>query len=412
VGAETCKTCHTKIHQGWLATLHAEALETLEGIGNGTNANCLGCHTVGFGQPGGFVDRATTDALAGVQCENCHGPALDHVSNVSDESLRPPTNISGDVCGQCHQGSHHPNLEQWSESKHSRVDEHVAGYFAGGRLLNSCGPCHSGDFRLETIIGSDTVEDDFLAAVPEDEMNGVTCAICHFPHGRTGNAANPDSGRDYQLRYPQAVSPIQSNSVADTTDPDRFNLCGQCHHSRGRTWTATSRGPHHSIQGNVYAGEMPMPAGQEGSPLVPNQRSIHAFIVEQCSQCHMFRKDFESDQAPAISGHRFEVDFDGCSAVGCHPSSADASASTTNLQNTVQSELNAIAARLGHPSTWEYESADGPDEAGQAALSDTIKKVRFLYHYILSDGSLGVHNPLYIRLMLNEMDKLLTGIGK
>jgi hypothetical protein len=73
VGAETCAQCHPGPHAEWSSTLHAGAFETLEAIGQGSNAQCVGCHSVGFGQDGGFVDRATTNALAGVQCENCHG---------------------------------------------------------------------------------------------------------------------------------------------------------------------------------------------------------------------------------------------------------------------------------------------------------------------------------------------------
>lgn len=89
VGAAVCVTCHSRTHNNWSETLHARALDSLEAIGQGTNAACLGCHTVGFGQSGGFVDRATTDALAGVGCESCHGAARDHVENVADGSLRP-----------------------------------------------------------------------------------------------------------------------------------------------------------------------------------------------------------------------------------------------------------------------------------------------------------------------------------
>lgn len=36
--------------------------------------NCVGCHTTGYGQPGGFVSLAKTPTLVGIQCEACHGP--------------------------------------------------------------------------------------------------------------------------------------------------------------------------------------------------------------------------------------------------------------------------------------------------------------------------------------------------
>jgi hypothetical protein len=411
-GADTCQLCHPGIHQDWSVTLHAGALETLEAIGQGSNAVCLPCHTVGFGEDGGFVDRMTTNALAGVQCENCHGPAKDHTMDPLNKDLTPVVSISPEVCGDCHQGAHHPNFEQWSESAHSEVTPSVANSIvAGGGNVNNCGICHSGDVFHSVVIKGETVPGDAFVGMSVEDLTPVACAICHDPHQRTNNAAAPDEGRDFQLRFRQSVSPTPSNTIEDAVNPLRFNLCGQCHHSRGRTWTATARGPHHSVQSNVYAGEMPVDDLETQGPLVLSRLSVHSFATEQCSTCHMYRQDFESDQAPAISGHNFTVNNAGCATSGCHPSTDSAIAAQATLQAEVDARLNQIAARLGNPATWEYTSDGGPDAAGQAELVDAIKQIRFLYHYILSDGSLGVHNPDYVRDMLIKAEQLLTGLG-
>lgn len=416
VGAERCSQCHMNTHSAWSGTLHAKALETLEAIGQGTNAACLVCHTVGFGEPGGFVSRELTNALAGVQCENCHGPGADHVNNVNDESLRPPHSIAASVCGQCHTGEHHPNFEQWSESHHALVEEHNAENFTNGILLNSCGTCHSGDFRYMAILEGETVSDDFLAGKTREEMNAITCAICHNPHARTQNAPFADEGRDYQLRFREVANPVASNSE-EATNPNRFNICGQCHHSRGRDWTSTSRGPHQSLQANIYTGEMPMPEGQ--APLVLSINSPHALVQEQCATCHMFRKDFESEVAPAISGHSFEVNFEGCVASGCHPSAENAEARKLTLENTIKAQLDMIKSRLQayalatftEADDWDYSCCGGVDSSTQATIPDTIKKARFLYYYALNDGSYGTHNPDYVKALLTEAEDQLTLAG-
>ena len=46
-----------------------------------------------------------------------------------------------------------------------------------------------------------------------------------------------------------------------------------------------------------------------------------------------------------------------------------------------------------------------------AQYSDEIKKARFLYHYALNDGSLGVHNPGYFKDMLEKALDLLDDAG-
>ncbi len=413
-GAERCLQCHGAVaitgtdFSTWSDTLHATALETLEAIGQGSNANCLPCHTVGFGEEGGFADRASTPHLAGVQCENCHGPGADHAN--SPTTVAMTVNIAATLCGDCHMGEHHPNFEQWTESGHASIQESVAeDLLAGGPLVNTCGSCHSADVFIASRVHGDEVAEDAFVGLTADDLNPITCAVCHDPHAQTGNAFMPDEGRDFQLRFPEVASPTPSNLIADVTNPDRFNTCGQCHHSRGRTWDETTRGPHHSLQSNFYLGEMPAREGE--GPLVANTASIHRLVAEQCAGCHMHRKDFESEEAPAISGHSFMVDFDAC--IACHnPDTDPAAGKVATLQAEIQGALDTIATRLGDPADWQYSAEGGPAEELQAGLSNEVKQVRFLRAFLQGDGSLGVHNPTYSRAIVEQADALLTGIGR
>jgi hypothetical protein len=409
VGSARCSLCHVNTHAKWSQTLHASALDTLEEVGQGTNAACLPCHTVGYGKAGGFADRATTNDLAGVGCEDCHGAARDHVENVEDESLRPPVDISAALCGTCHTGAHQPTYEQWQQSSHAAVVQGVAEDITetGDFYTNTCGVCHVGDIYYQATLQGKTVASDAFVGAAVSSLNGITCAVCHDPHERTGNAIMPDEGRDFQLRFPEVATPTATNTVAAATDTTRFNGCGQCHHSRGTIWTATSRGPHHSVQSNVYAGEMPMPDGAE--PLVFSRVSVHSFAPEQCATCHMYRQDFQSDVAPAISGHSFEINRSSCATTGCHPSTAQAQAVQATLREEISGRLDDLEARLDAWGNWKYSAEGGPED--QSAIPDEILQVRFLLEYAQNDGSLGIHNPAYIRDMLLKADELLKSLG-
>jgi len=407
-GASVCQGCHPDTHADWSETIHAGALEALNGIGQGENAECLPCHTVGYGA-GGFVDAAATPEFAGVQCENCHGAAAAHAANPGDEAVRPTVDIASAVCGACHTDVHHPNYEQWQESGHAAMNEDVAAdLLAGGASTTRCGICHSGDVFVQTNVWEQEVDTNGFVGMTAEELNAVTCVVCHNPHARTDNAMDPTEGRDYQLRYEETADPEPSNVIADTEDVTRFNLCGQCHHSRSEaTWQKTTRGPHRSVQSNVYLGEMPTPEGEE--PLVENTTSFHAGVAHQCSSCHMFRRDFESEEAPTISGHSFSIDFEACAA--CHGSAAGAETTFEEFETEVQGRLDAIAAALGEESTWQYSAEGGPPEgegAGtQGGLSDEVRQARFLYSYIVSDGSSGAHNPEYVEAILAKAEELL-----
>jgi len=108
VGEEQCKMCHAKQHKIWSDSQHAIAFEDLEAANKSFDSSCIVCHTVGFNQPGGFLDIDITANLLGVQCESCHGASRAHVKSGGQ---KPVKNIKWDkqkICAQCHTQPHSP----------------------------------------------------------------------------------------------------------------------------------------------------------------------------------------------------------------------------------------------------------------------------------------------------------------
>ncbi len=121
VGSQACRSCHTAEYETWSAQPHARAVQSLAGPGERGNAECLACHTTGYGQKGGFPAGAAPDQhpdLVGVGCESCHGPGGEHVA---PGAARRGTIVSlGDkcdscvilqICGSCHDDANDPGFE-------------------------------------------------------------------------------------------------------------------------------------------------------------------------------------------------------------------------------------------------------------------------------------------------------------
>jgi peroxiredoxin len=131
VGSEACRSCHAKEFETWAAGPHAHALASLEGRNKAADADCLKCHTTGFGRMGGFPpgQRAADHAdLARVGCESCHGPGGEHVT---DGSKKIGTIVSlGDkcdscvilqICGSCHDDANDPGFEFEVKAKIDKI---------------------------------------------------------------------------------------------------------------------------------------------------------------------------------------------------------------------------------------------------------------------------------------------------
>lgn len=89
VGSEKCKKCHDSAFEVWKNSKHAHAYQTLVDVKQPSNrqydAECIVCHTVGFGYESGFRNERNTPKLKDVGCESCHGPGSKHVADWNNE---------------------------------------------------------------------------------------------------------------------------------------------------------------------------------------------------------------------------------------------------------------------------------------------------------------------------------------
>ncbi len=84
VGVKRCSSCHFKQYMSWKKTKHAKEAWASMPEKYRTSAECLPCHTTGYGSPTGFKDAASTPNLEGTACEACHGPGSKH-----EETCKP-----------------------------------------------------------------------------------------------------------------------------------------------------------------------------------------------------------------------------------------------------------------------------------------------------------------------------------
>ena len=105
-GSEACLGCHAAAAEVWKESHHSRAFATLIRHDADADPNCLGCHTVGFGSPGGYRREFGAEKLINVGCENCHGPGAPHVAartrGATDAAKFRPLG-AGD-CQKCHHG--------------------------------------------------------------------------------------------------------------------------------------------------------------------------------------------------------------------------------------------------------------------------------------------------------------------
>jgi peroxiredoxin len=108
-GNEVCSVCHVAETATWELTNHATAFDTLVRHGADGRAECVSCHVVGYGKPGGYQVAQADAALEGVGCETCHGRGGPHLSPdfVQNHAYE-------ESCRSCHNPEHSLGFEYTS----------------------------------------------------------------------------------------------------------------------------------------------------------------------------------------------------------------------------------------------------------------------------------------------------------
>lgn len=350
-------------------------------------------------------------------------------------------------------------VEQWKTSTHFAVYvSNLGGEEADTWTGNgTCGNCHAidgieqriaGTMKYSGTTGPASAADGQLnyknstsAAITEATYGGsakvavVHCTTCHDanqntdPHV-TGATYSPGS---FPLRSKTGASDevlIEKSSAVGTSDGTKAgaysvgNACVWCHKSRkdvtnyikptGNNITNVYWGPHEGPQSDVYSGK-----GGYHFASVTYGSSTHQGLGRGCADCHMPKVAGNQN----IGNHSFYPQLSACKQTGCHTNAT--SFNVGGGQSTVSALLQELRVALNNASMLTRSAAAPYAALTATELADaefnldksrpitglTGDQAGALYNYLIVSrgGAKGVHNPLYVKQLLWDSIKAITG---
>lgn len=312
---------------------------------------------------------------------SCEGPAGE------------PGQDANETCIQCH------NDEVTVLARmvqHSNSGHQMGSSFE--RNGTSCAPCHTHQGRLEVwSTGEQSTASDVSNPLP------ANCRTCHMIHD------NYDEG-DFALRTTDPVN-LWINDVE--IDVGNGNTCVGCHQPRvvnpavspgdaGTVTITSSRwGPHHGVQSAMLWGTAGFEiAGSEsyGDP------GTHPHAGAGCTTCHM-----AEPFGAFAGGHSFSMTYEyhgsetehlvGCQE--CHSSieEFDHNGASTEIV-TLMEDLWGILLAQGYVN--ENNGLINASSSSPLEIPVNHAGAILNYYFAAEDGSHGVHNPGYIKALLQN----------
>lgn len=422
LGAAACANCHSggstqpwNMSDSWSNTKHSSMFKNgINGVlGSSYGSGCIACHTVGYdanaaATNGNFADVAKKlnwvfpsavgagaydkvpdelKALAGIQCENCHGPGSQHVKSGGDP-LQIAVSMESGACGQCHGAlTHHSKTGEWLKSGHAMTTRDPSGTGREG-----CVGCHTGMGFIDRVNG---------VTPPRTAYSAINCQTCHEPHGQT----LPADG----TMLVRTVNSVTLKDGTVLTDGGKGLLCMNCHQARqnAEAYVATTAGnshygAHHGPQADMLAGVNAVQYGKA----IPT--SAHGYVVEDtCVGCHMQAVDATSPTLTNAGGHTFKPSWTSptgkvdlvAECQKCHGKTVEAfnfplldydgDGQVDGVQTEVQHLLDQLSAKL--PPVGQPKTALTID----ATWTRAQLKAAYNWQFVTDDGSRGIHNMAY-----------------
>jgi hypothetical protein len=342
--------------------------------------SCVDCHSDNVA---GYLTTMHAQVEGGAGCQDCHGLGSEH----PDSGKMTVSDWPG-VCGQCH-----GEFAEMQKANHT--DPLPYGYYEpAGDYLAICYRCHYTSGYIGAVESGKPFHEfhydaDILPEIPKDSPN-ISCSICHDPH-------------------PQGESPygLRTGSVG--------SACDTCHYEKWHNAILEGLG---GTFGNAY--HYP---GEDYTPFL-GENNPHR-TEDKCVSCHMDTTQTVTDENGVlkIGGHTFRMrDFGGdmmpdtdddilnitvCQK--CH-----AGAATFDIEG-VQTEMEDLIMELSNllkSNNHEFLPANEPGNCARCHKGGTVpflndpenilENAYTNYKLIINDRSRGVHNPGYVRKLLQD----------
>ncbi|MCP4036334.1 MAG: redoxin domain-containing protein [bacterium] len=264
-GSDVCSVCHEPEAQTHVYTNHASAYSTIVKHNETRNAECVNCHVVAFGEPGGYSFDESPKQLENVGCESCHGRGGPHLSPDFVPTENGVKNYES-ICRTCHNPTHSLDFDYATFSpriSHAKI--------AG--LTNA---------ERNALIASDRGPRDVL---PKNAayVGSQACESCHASEYESWNGS----------AHRQSISSLEKKNKADDA------TCLQCHTTAlgkegGFPAAAKGNDPSHADLASVGCESCHGPGGNHVPENAPKLGTIVSLgdkcdscaILKICGSCH------------------------------------------------------------------------------------------------------------------------------
>ena len=235
-----------------------------------------------------------------------------------------------------------------------------------------CAHCHTAQGYWREILAGKK------SKAPYENTTGITCEACHDP---------------------EKMSP--SDPALRAGGPEK--ACTGCHDILVQN---DDQGFSSCLQGTMLRGEGG--AEFEGTAY---RTATHSQVANNCVGCHMAAVS-DKNQQFLLGGHVFRVItkgqeprlFNDTGCMECHVTLT--LAGIDKSQAEVKELMQTLKALLPKQKDGEPKFPEDP------SLNKIQAKAAFNYHYILKDGTWGIHNPIYIRQLLQRSLEALGAYEK